>query len=488
MVILCTIGYFFSWKNASKDRYKIAVALLILCGLILRIYTACDFFLHPWDERYHALVAKHMMQHPFTPTLYEKTPLPYSFKEWTINHVWLHKQPLSLWAMAASMKIFGVNEIALRIPSILFSTAGIWLAFFIGKYFTNEKAAFIAAFLYSVNGFIIELASGRTTTDHVDVAFLFFIELAIFFAVLHVQKLKNLWSVCAGISIGLAILSKWLPALIALPIWLLLAVDSRKFTLKSIFINFIIIIGCAAVVALPWQLYIFHAFPLEARWESAYNFKHITSVIEGHEGPFYYYFDVIRMNYGDLLYIPLIWFFWNLFKRYYDLKMLALFLWWVIPCLFFSFVKTKMNGYVLFTAPALFIITGGFYNYVSELNLQKRSRFWVYGLLSLFILLPIRYTIERIKPFDNVDRRPMWVKEINNLDQRNIKDGVLFNYHYPIEVMFYTNLTAYETLPDVATIKNLLSNGYTVIINDDKNIPIEVRTIAGINWTKLPNP
>jgi len=37
---------------------------LILCGFILRFYTASDLFLHSWDECYHALVAKNLIQHP----------------------------------------------------------------------------------------------------------------------------------------------------------------------------------------------------------------------------------------------------------------------------------------------------------------------------------------------------------------------------------------------------------------------------------------
>ncbi|MEZ4885885.1 MAG: glycosyltransferase family 39 protein [Chitinophagales bacterium] len=118
---------------------------ILVLGLLLRMYVATDLYVHEWDERYHALVAKNLIQHPLTPTLYENPVLSYNYKGWTTNHVWLHKQPVALWCMALSMKVFGVNEIALRLPSILFSVLGIWLTFQIALLLFGRKVAFIAA-------------------------------------------------------------------------------------------------------------------------------------------------------------------------------------------------------------------------------------------------------------------------------------------------------------------------------------------------------
>jgi 4-amino-4-deoxy-L-arabinose transferase-like glycosyltransferase len=112
-------GYYFSWKYWSEEKFRLAVLLLVICGLAIRIYISTDLFLHTWDERYHALVAKHLIQHPFRPTLYDNPVLPYDYRNWTANHIWLHKQPLPLWTMAASLSLFGVHEIALRLPSSL---------------------------------------------------------------------------------------------------------------------------------------------------------------------------------------------------------------------------------------------------------------------------------------------------------------------------------------------------------------------------------
>ncbi len=487
-IILCAIGYYFSWRHYSKNNFKIAVLLLMICGLALRIYTSSDFFLHPWDERYHALVAKNLINHPLRPTLYDNSILPYDYKNWTGNHIWVHKQPLPLWTMAASMWLFGVNEIALRLPSIILTTIGIWLSFFIGSYFFNKKIGYLTAFFFSINGLIIELTAGRVATDHIDIFFLFFIELAVVFSILFAQKRKTIFNILAGVSMGAAILSKWLPALIVLPIWLLIVLDSEKFKPKEIFLQFIILLTTSIVIFLPWQLYIFKEFPLEASWEASFNFKHITEVLDERTGPFYYYIDRIRINYGELIYLPLIWFLWKSFKNLHDKKRLAVSIWAVIPLIFFSIAKTKMQAYILFISPALFLMTADFFYMLNDYKKKHKPK-WLFNLvLFLLIALPVRYMIERVKPFEQNNRNPDWAIELRKLNDKEIAKGVLFNYDKPIEAMFYTNLTAYPYIPDKNKITDLIADGYTIIINDDGKLPDDFKTIKGITIEKLNSP
>ena len=171
----CRYRIFFAYTHHKKDSNTQALALLVICGLLLRLFAASNSYLHAWDERYHALVAKHLIDHFLTPTLYEHPLLPYDYKNWTCNHIWLDKQPLALWLMALNIKVFGLHPWAVRIPSVLLSTIGIKLVYNIGKSLYNSNTAFIAAFLFSIHGLIIELTAGRTDTDHVDIAFLFFV-------------------------------------------------------------------------------------------------------------------------------------------------------------------------------------------------------------------------------------------------------------------------------------------------------------------------
>jgi 4-amino-4-deoxy-L-arabinose transferase-like glycosyltransferase len=466
----CLLAYFFSWKYYKKGEFNLAVFLIILSGILIYFYTSADFFLHVWDERYHALVAKNLMNHPLIPTLYENPILPYDYKMWVGNHIWLHKQPLPLWLMAGSMKIFGVNEIALRLPSILLSSLGIFLTYKIGSFFFNKKVGLLAAFLFSINGLIIELTSGRVATDHVDITFMFFILLAIYLTTLFVERKSALYTVLIGVCIGAALLTKWLTGLIVLPIWLLLVVNSNSFNIKKIVAHFSLLVFTIAFVALPWQLYIFKEFPLEAAYEANFNLRHFTEVIEERSGSIFYFIHQIRINYGELIYLPLLWFLWQIIQSPKNLIQLSLAIWFLVPLVIFSLAKTKMQGYLLFAAPALFIITSAFFFELLNYSYSHKPK-WLFNLiLALFISLPIRYGIERIKPFEKRDRNPKWVVDLKRLNEENIQKGVLFNYENPIEAMYYTDLIVYSSIPSKENIKQLAKEGYLVIINDRDNL------------------
>jgi 4-amino-4-deoxy-L-arabinose transferase len=464
-LVLCSFAYFYSWKYYKKDNYSVAIFLITLSGVLFYFYSATDFFLHIWDERYHALVAKNLINHPFLPTLYEDPILPYDYKMWVGNHIWLHKQPLPLWLMAGSMKIFGINEIALRLPSIILSSIGILLTFKIGSFFFNKKVGLFAAFLFSINGLIIELTSGRVATDHVDITFMFFILLSIYLITIFLKRKTAFYTVLIGISIGAALLTKWLAGLIVLPIWIFLVLDTKPLKTRTLIVHFALLLFTIVIVALPWQLYIFKEFPLEATYESNFNLRHFTEVIEERSGTIFYFIDQIRINYGELIYLPLLWLLWEVFKQPKNLKQLALLIWFLIPLFIFSFAKTKMQGYLLFTAPALFIITSSFFFELVEYRAIHKPK-WLFNLvLALFIILPIRYGIERMKPFENRPRNPEWVLDLKRLNEENIQNGILFNYDNPIEAMFYTDLTVYPTIPSKERTEQLLNSGYKILIN-----------------------
>jgi hypothetical protein len=83
--------------------------------------------------------------------------------------------------------------------------------------------------------------------------------------------------------------------------------------------------------------------------------------------------------------------------------------------------------------------------------------------------LPIRYTIDRITPFESLDRTPKWSPEVKSIKDklRGRDDVVVFNVAHNVEAMFYSDLTIYAFVPDQATIDRVTRDGYHVVINDD---------------------
>ena len=145
-------------------------------------------------------------------------------------------------------------------------------------------------------------------------------------------------------------------------------------------------------------------------------------------------------------------------------------------CFFFSFVSTKMPGYIAFIAPALFIVTAAFFDFLLKVEF-KRNFFKLFRTLLAvsLIILPIRYSIERIKPFSRTDRNPEKIIRLKNLGNE-YQNAVLFNYSDPVTAMFYTNLTAYSQMPDSITVKELSEKGYLILINNPSEFDSKFKT------------
>lgn len=159
---------------------------------------------------------------------------------------------------------------------------------------------------------------------------------------------------------------------------------------------------------------------------------------------------------------------------------MAILIWFIIPATFFSFAKTKMQAYVLFTSPALFIMTADFWYMLAHYKLERKPQ-WLFNLILFFLIaFPVRYTIERVKPFERRDRSPQWVQELRKLNERSIENGVLLNFGKSVEAMFYTNLTVYPNIPDKETVINVIGRGYKVFINDDGSVPEELKSLDGV--------
>ena len=79
-----------------------------------------------------------------------------------------------------------------------------------------------------------------------------------------------------------------------------------------------------------------------------------------------------------------------------------------------------------------------------------------------------------------MERKPQWVQELKKMKNERPRKTILFNYPNPIEAMFYTDITAYDRIPDKKTIINLLQQDYTIIINEKGDIPRDIASLDGI--------
>ena len=470
VVLLAIGGYAAATWSFLRHRPRLSLALLLLTALVLRCFSASANYLHPWDERYHALVAKHLFEHPLTPTLYDTALLPYNPSDWETNHVWLHKPPLALWLMAACVKLFGAIPFVIRIPSIVLSTLGIALTWSIARRLFNQRIAFLAALFHALCGILIAQSSGWFSTDHMDTIFIFFIELGIFFAVLQREKFRWRYVVLAGVAIGLALLTKWAAAMIVFPVWLALMWHYQS--LWKTALAGLVMFAIAMAMAEPWQIHTRHAFPTEYKIESQYNWQHLFVAVEGHNGPWYYHLGKAYEFYGAMVYPAMILAILLFFRRRLPKGTGPILLWFGITYVVFTLAATKMGGYVLIAAPAVFILMALVLAYLQDQAEQKReTKPWVAILFMIFAIASGIPVIQRLNLFNHVPPEPPWAAPLRTVErQLPSTPTVIFNDAHPIETMFDTNVIAYEKLPTPDDIAKI--SGYAIVILHQTGTPL----------------
>jgi len=285
-----------------KENVKWSLFILFLATFTLGLFMGIlDQYLNYWDEQYHVLVAKNMMNSPFSPMLYKNDVLNNSSLSWVGCQIWLHKQPLFLWQMALSMNIFGVTPLAARIPSILMHALMLLMIFKIGKNMLGSiRVGYYAAFLFATSNFIIEMVSGYRTCDHNDMAFLFYVTASIWAWTEYIQKPNWNWILLIGLFAGGAVLNKWLPGLLVFGGWgvTILASKTERKQIMS-YLHIMAAFGVSVAVFLPWQVYTHLRFPVEASYEYNLNLKHFSMPIENHGGSWNFYFENLDMLYGE---------------------------------------------------------------------------------------------------------------------------------------------------------------------------------------------
>lgn len=393
------IFFFISLILNLREKQRNSIYFLLISALLFFSFAALlDPFLNIYDERFHALVAKNLTLHPFKPTLYDDPIVNMPYDRWDKFHIWLHKQPLFLWQIALSFELFGLSEFALRIPSILLMTILVLAGYRIGKLLINERIGIITGILIISSLYNIQLVAGRRMLDHNDVSFLVYISLSIWSLVEYRFSGRKVWIYLIGLFAGLAILCKWIVGLLVYFGWFIIKIQEKKFNFKDS-LDLLQSVFVTVLIALPWQIYIYIKYPVEASMANLYNAQHFYKVIEGHRGTFWFHLDQFNFLFGHLAAFLIIPSYYFLFKRIRDKKIFFAMLGMLcITYLFFSIAKTKMYGFPIIVSLLVYIPIAVFLDFLIEnimklqLNIQIKKGLTISFLMLVFIIRmdPIR--------------------------------------------------------------------------------------------------
>ena len=226
-------------RRQDEPREKLWLAIL-LAAVLVRVLTLAAYPLHDTTEARYAEVARLMLvsENWITPQIADGVPF------WG-------KPPMSFWLTASSFKLFGLNEFAARLPSLLLLLLTGWLVLLLATKVYARQAGLAATTILATSaiGFV---AAGAVMTD---AALLFATTLALVaFWMATVEKDRR-WQYVFFVALGLGLLAKGPVALILagfpIAVWLFL---SRKDVLATRCMPWVNGSLVMLAVAAPWYI------------------------------------------------------------------------------------------------------------------------------------------------------------------------------------------------------------------------------------------
>jgi len=119
-------------QRLNKNKSLLILFALLILGFFYRIYGLLANYSFWNDEENVATFARAILQRGYP-------VLGNGYSTGVYN--WLQ-----YWLSAGSAKFFGLNEFAVRFPSVIFGVLTIWAIYLLGKELFNKKVGLISAF------------------------------------------------------------------------------------------------------------------------------------------------------------------------------------------------------------------------------------------------------------------------------------------------------------------------------------------------------
>ena len=415
-----------------KKSEPIIIKAILLCILIASGVLALRNVGHSgityWDEGFHAVVARNLTKHPLKFTLYDQPWLPYNYKRWGENHIWLHKPPVAMWTIWISYLIFGINTFTLRLPSAISLVVTAWLTFRIAADLFDKRTGFIAAFLQAFNPFLFESVHGYRYSDHIDIALLLWVQVSCWFLLRAVRTGKRRNYILSGVTMGIAYLSKSYLALItfgiALVIWCVAQgkqfyknkssrhtplcrnkseTIEEKIRLSDIGIQ---LLAAIATVA-PWTIYCLIYYRKEFLWEHKRVLDHLNTNVESWRAswdrPLFDYMPLFYPVFYVALVAAVLCLLVVMFRRW-NLAELFVLAWSIGVIVPHTLAETKTPSATMIAVPPLLICFAAVISRAWQRRDWLYTSIWSAGILVITIISGGRTLVKERDQFDGMKK------------------------------------------------------------------------------------
>jgi 4-amino-4-deoxy-L-arabinose transferase-like glycosyltransferase len=292
--------------------------------------------------------------------------------DWLVPHLWylphLDKPPMTYWLVAVSMKLFGQNEWAVRLPAALAGVSGVWATFLLGCLLGGRRVGVWSAVILQSS--LLYFAMARMLTP--DIFLTQFVTWAMFFF-WRSWRGKNAesgkrnagifyaWHLAGWVAIAFGFLTKGpialaipLVAFVALVIFRLREIPA-KILLAGFLAGFVVFLAMAA----PWFLSVFQRVPESTNYmifgQAAGHL--LGTTIKNRPGGIFYFFGILAA--GLLPWTILLGWLWRGGISKSEISKdgwLFLNVWAIFTFVLFSLSAAKLPAYILPIFPALAVM------------------------------------------------------------------------------------------------------------------------------------
>jgi len=378
------------------------------------------------------------------------------------------KPPLSTWISAASMKLFGVNEFAARLPDLLAALPALWISvLFAGALGVRQRWLVVPVLAASPLFFV---SAGAVMTDAAQMSIIWAAQYCAWRALDTTREQGRNWRLGFWALIGLGALSKGLAtwALIGMPL-IVHALLQRRATqmLRQIWDWTGVALACA--IFLPWYVAAERAYPgfisyfivgehfsrfLVPGWTGdRYGFAHRQPF-----GAIWVFWIAAALPWMHVFFPRLV----ALVRRRVQLDPLTSFLWCatLVPLVFFTFSRNIIWTYALTALPSFAVLVAQHIENSPALAQRRTAA----ALLAYALLVAVAM--------------PMVVKQIGRNSDRDLVHE--FHKHAPAgsTLQYLANpafSSAFYTQGNLQRVSEIAPHGgYVVVENEDVrrlNIP-----------------
>ncbi|MCE2413539.1 glycosyltransferase family 39 protein [Candidatus Poribacteria bacterium] len=434
--------------NSEFTLVKIVLFCILIASGVLVLRNLGHSGITYWDEGFHAVVARNLTKHPLKFTLYDQPWLPYDYKGWGENHIWLHKPPVAMWTIWLSHLIFGINTFALRLPSAISLVVTTWLTYRIASDLFDKRAGLIAAFLQAFNPFLFESVHGYRYSDHIDIALLLWVQVSCWFLLRAIRTGKRKNYILSGVAMGIAYLSKSYLALItfgiALAIWCVKrgkhiyherrvsdndgqseATDAKiRIRLSDIGLQ---LLAAIATVA-PWVIYCLIYYRKEFLWEHKRVLDHLNTDVESWgtswDRPLFDYMPLFYPVFYAVLVAAVLCLIVVMFKRW-QLAELFVLAWGIGVIVPHTLAQTKTPSATMIAVPPLLMCLAAVISRAWQRRDWIYTAIWMAGMLAITIISGGRTRVKSRDQFDGLKEIAPFIQTNFWIVEQLIAFGVL---------------------------------------------------------------